>query len=84
MEEWEAFYHFEPWGAPADDGRAELLANVLWYPNYKGDPPVFFDRDWEETARLEAKRLASITLEDKVHALFAPMAVNAAGEPPQA
>ncbi len=87
FDEWEAFYHFEPWGCPAADYRADVLARLNYIPNFKGDPPDFFDHDWQETRRLEEKRLASITLEDKVLSFFGGLNVidgDAEEEPPVA
>lgn len=86
LAEWEAYHYFEPFGPPTDDQRARIVNQLLWYGSgkFKGDPDdrMLFDRDPEETARLAAKAEASITLEDKVHALFGPMAVTVE-EPPK-
>ncbi|WP_156359344.1 phage tail assembly protein T [Sphingomonas sp. Leaf242] len=83
LAEWEAYHSLEPFGSPADDDRSSIVSALLWYANYKGDLPEFFDRDPEETARLKAKAEAAISLEDKFDAFFGPIAVEAV-EPPVA
>lgn len=80
--EWQAFYHFEPWGCPAADYRADVLARLNYIPNFKGDPPDFFDWDFEETKRLKEKHQASISLEDKIDAFFGGINVIEADEEP--
>jgi len=42
-----------------------------WYKRTEKEAPHFLDRDPEETARLEAKRAAAVTLEDRIAAAFA-------------
>jgi hypothetical protein len=75
LAEWEAYHFFEPFGAPAEDDRAGIVSSLLWYANYKGDSPNFFDRDPEETARLKVKAEAAISLEDKIDMFFGSIAV---------
>jgi hypothetical protein len=43
---------------------------------------MLFDRDPEETARIIAREAASISLEDKIHALFGPLAARVASDEP--
>lgn len=78
LAEWQAFYELEPWGTPVEDDRWRKLYELLWYPNFKGDliEGFYLDRDPEETARLRAKAEADVSLEDKLDAFFAPIAVS--------
>lgn len=79
FEEWEAFHYFEPFGSPVEDQRTETLATLTWYAgNFKGDPPEFFDRDWQEKARLRAEAEAALTLEDKLIAFLEPRVADEA------
>lgn len=82
--EWEAYSYFEPFGSPTDDERARMVNQLLWYGNFKGDisDVMLFDRDPEETARILAREVASISLEDKIHALFGPLAARVASDEP--
>ena len=71
LAEWEAYHFFEPFGSPAEDDRTRLLLEMEWYKRTEKEAPHFLDRDPEETARLEAKRAAAITLEARIAAAFA-------------
>jgi len=84
LAEWEAFHYFEPWGSPAADDRTAVISSLIWSANSSKPVPRFFDRDPEETARKAAKEGAAMTLEAKLAAFFAPRAVAASGEPPEA
>lgn len=92
LAEWEAYSYFEPFGSPVADERARIVNQLLWYANFKGDinDVMLFDRDPEETARINAKIEASITLEDKINAFFSSLNVidgdapEATQEPPLA
>ncbi len=81
--EWQAYYQLEPWGSPAADWRADVISRLTWFANgFKGDPPDFFDWDFEETKRLKDKHQASISLEDKIDAFFGGINVIEADEEP--
>lgn len=93
LAEWEAYSYFEPFGSPAADERARALNQIMWYgQGFKNDIPdlMLFDRDPEETARINAKLESAISLEDKVNAFFNSKqivdgdAIQATEEPPLA
>jgi hypothetical protein len=74
--EWEAYYFFEPWGAPAEDDRWRQMYSLYYAVNTKpgSEMPMWLDRDPEETKRLRELEEAKITLEDKLEAFFSMLA----------
>lgn len=76
-QDWIAFYNLEPWGSQADDSRFQVLCDVIHRTNSTErieKSLVFFDRDPEETARLEAIERARTdrlsALDAKIEAYF--------------
>jgi hypothetical protein len=81
--EWAAYHDLEPWGAPAEDHRWQTLCDLTVRMN--AAKPIdktilFFDRDPEETARLEALSLAHVNrasiLDAKIEAYFEQRIAN--------
>jgi hypothetical protein len=72
--EWEAYYQLEPFGSPADDDRWRQMYALYFGANTAAgtEQPDWLDRDPEETLR----KRASVTIEDKMEAFFASIAVE--------
>ncbi len=84
LAEWEVYHFFEPFGPPADDDRWSILYHLTHAAHFeqKGEPIDWLNRDPEETARRKAKEAASITLEDRINAVFAGFEVIEADPEP--
>lgn len=72
--EWEAYYQLEPFGSPSEDDRWRQMYTLYFGVNAKAnaEQPDWLDRDPEETLRLRS----AITMEDKMEAFFASIAVD--------
>lgn len=70
--EWEAYYYFEPWGAPAEDERWAQMYALYFSSVTKANStqPNWLDRDPEETLRKRLEADAARTLEVKLEEFF--------------
>ena len=70
--EWAAYFEVEPWGAPTEDHRWQTLCDITFRAGGGTVKDIkWFDRDPEETARIEAKKAAyAQTLDAKLEDYF--------------
>lgn len=64
LQEWIAYYGFEPFGSPVEDQRARVSNQLFFDVNYEGEPPstILFERDTEEADRIRAETKRQVEL----------------------